>query len=253
MISYEAAQRSFLGTRTEQQDFALSKSEMSSFFAVVCDGMGGLRGGSLASQVVATELMRLYEEREKEEPIKDFLFNSVDILDEKVCNLVDENRVRLHAGTTLVTVCIEENRLSWLSVGDSRLYVIRGREIVQVTQDHNYNLNLNKMLKSGTLSKQEYNREKSRGEALISFVGIGGIDIMDISSQPLLMKDGDYILVTTDGLFKTMTDEEIRETVIAEENVEKSADLLIKRSSEKAAKSQDNTTFILIKIKETSD
>lgn len=239
-----------MGTREEQQDFALFKSTDGSLFAVVCDGMGGLKGGSIASSIVATELMAQYEKREKSEPIKDFFFNVVDVLDEKVCSLVDEENKKLRAGTTLVAACIEENKLNWLSVGDSRLYVIRGREIVQATRDHNYNLNLNALLKSGMLSEQEYNKEKVRGESLISFIGIGGIEVMDISQKPLSLQNGDYVLVTTDGLFKLMSDQEIKETIITGRSVDESADLLIEKSFKKAVKSQDNTTFILIKIEE---
>lgn len=250
MVSYKAAKRSFLGTREEQQDYALFKSTDSSIFAVVCDGMGGLKGGSIASSVVATELMTQYENKEKSEPIKDFFFNTVDVLDEKVCNLVDEDNKKMHAGTTLVAVCIEGNRLNWLSVGDSRLYVIRGREIVQATRDHNYNLNLNALLKSGALSEQEYKKEKVRGESLISFIGIGGIEVMDISQKPLPLQNGDYVLLTTDGLFKLMSDQEIKEIIITGRSVDESADFLIEKSFKKAVKFQDNTTFVLIKIEE---
>lgn len=248
MISYEAAKRSFLGTREEQQDFALFKKEKQSLFAVVCDGMGGLKGGSEASMIAATEMMTLYEKKEKEESISEFLLNAVDILDEKICNLVDENNAKLHAGTTIVAVSVEEDRLNWLSVGDSRLYIIRGKEIVQATRDHNYNLNLKAMLESGALSEQEYNKEKVRGESLISFIGIGGIEVMDISRKPLILQNDDYILITTDGLFKLMSDQEIMQIIKSGKNVNESADLLIEGSLKRAVKYQDNTTFVLIKF-----
>lgn len=72
------------------------------------------------------------------------------------------------SGTTLVAVIAENNRLYWASVGDSRIYILRGRDMIQVTRDHNYMLRLQQMVDNGQMTLQEAQAKKQK-EALISF------------------------------------------------------------------------------------
>lgn len=248
MAYYESAVRSVLGTRDEQQDYVILKNDNNALLAVVCDGMGGLYAGNKASELAATELTLQYKNKDTDETITDFFLNVIDILDEKVFSLVDRENNNMHSGTTIVAAHLEGDNLNWMSIGDSRLYVIRNNEIVQATRDHNYNLNLNEMLQNGAISAETYMAEKRRGDSLISFIGMGGIEIMDISKNPLIVQKGDYILVTTDGLFKILSDDQIRKIITSEKDIEDLADDLISEASNLASGEQDNTTFVLIKI-----
>lgn len=248
MFSYEATMRSVIGTRTEQQDYAILKNEEDSLLAVVCDGMGGLYAGNKASEAAAIELMLQYEKKDADEPITDFFSNIVDILDEKVFSLTDKENENFHSGTTIVAIHIKGENLNWLSIGDSRLYIIRDNEIVQATRDHNYNLTLNDMLQHGEISAEDYDIEKRRGDSLISFIGMGGISVMDISKNPFIVQKGDYILITTDGLFKILSADEIKKVILSGKEVEKLADDLISNVSAQSNGEQDNTTFVLVKI-----
>lgn len=252
MISYQVAKRSVLGTREEQQDYAIVREQDNNLLAVVCDGMGGLKHGGAASALAANELISQYEKKCEDESIIDFFFNVVDILDESVCALTNSKNSDEHAGTTIVAAYIKNNYLNWLSVGDSRLYIVRGKEIVQATRDHNYQLKLDEMLKDNLISGKDYERENQRGESLISFIGMSGIEIMDLNRNPFNLQVGDYILITTDGLFKILPDNLIGKIVINSKDVEEAAETLIKESITQCKGEQDNTTFILIHIVESN-
>jgi len=247
---YQIAMNSIIGTREEQQDYALCKVDGNRAIAIVCDGMGGLAGGTLASKMAAEKLTELYMNKNFEESVPEFFLKSIDILDELIFNLKNENGEKLNAGTTLVAAVIEKDNLYWLSAGDSRLYILRGCEFIQVTRDHNYFLILDQMIKNGEISEKQYDLEAVKGEALISFIGVGGIEVMDNNDSPLKLLHDDVILLSSDGLHKALMDDETAQ-ILKMPDIEESMDALMANASENARMSQDNTTCIIIRYART--
>lgn len=243
--------RNLIGDRDEQQDFidyALVNGEL---IAVVCDGMGGLKMGSAASAAAAKCLIELFRQKEADENIPSFFLNSIDILDEKVCSLTDENGEPSHAGTTLASICISNGILYWMSVGDSRICILRGDDFEAATRDHNYRLLLNDMLVNGVITQSEYQSELSKAEALVSFIGKGGIDIMDIN-EGLTLEYGDVILLMSDGLYKNLSNDSIKQCLLNNQSAEAAANRLAELSSEQSHGTSDNVSFILIKTEADS-
>ena len=240
--------RSVIGNRDEQQDAAATVEDGADFLAVVCDGMGGLNNGSLASSSTVNKLCELFKTRNRAEKIQDFFLYSVDILDEQVVSFRDNEGDPLHAGTTIVAVNVKGNELHWLSVGDSRLYLLRGSEIVQATRDHNYYLQLESMK---NLIGDEFSptqEDVAKGNALISFIGIGGIETMDISTNAVQLYPGDVILLSSDGLFKVLSDAQIQFLIRENADLEQAADALLAAAEQAAPATRDNITFIIIQV-----
>jgi len=245
-MKYSTAMKSIQGTREEQEDCAYKYINGQEVVAVVCDGMGGHDSGKLASNLTIQKFRELYEKKDPSEPFAEFYMNTVDILDELVYHLKNEEGTRAGAGTTFVAATVKGEDLSWLSVGDSRLYILRDNELVQATRDHNYFLRLNQMKHENEISERQYNSEAAKGEALISFIGIGGIEIMDINHSPFKLRADDTVLLSTDGLFKALSDSEIKQCLHIEDT-EEALSALINKVEAKALRHQDNTTCILIK------
>ena len=238
------AYRINIGDREEQQDcLGLDKKEDSAM-AVVCDGMGGLNNGAAASATAVRKLIDLYGANESDD-IPLFFLESVDILDESVYRISEKERSSARTGTTIVSAFINNDGLYWMSVGDSRLYIIRNGAIVAATRDHNYNLLLEEMRKSNIETKDE-----DKGEALVSFIGMGGIELMDISREPFVLKKDDRILLTSDGLYKLLSDEQIKDIVIKNGSVEEVASELLAEALNQPVENKDNISFILINMEE---
>lgn len=242
--NYSFTVRSDIGTREEQQDSFVCVQSSNSLLAIVCDGMGGLKGGAVASETASENLAELFRCKDSNESFYDFFYNSIDVLDESVFNLMDcESGERLDCGTTLVAAGIERDIIFWLLVGDSRLYLIRNNEIEQSNRDHNYSLILDNSDLTG-LSKEQIEKERKKANALISYVGMGGIEIFNLNNGFKIL-DNDIFLLTTDGLFKILTDNEIKEIIMSFDDVDKAADALLDMVRRKEPR--DNVTFILIK------
>lgn len=249
MKLFDLGQCSAIGTRDEQQDAFILLEDGNCVLAAVCDGMGGLHEGCRAAKTAAMTLEKLYQTKPREQSMNDFYAIAVDILDESVFGLRQDSANRRPSGTTIVSAGICGNLMHWLSVGDSRLYIVRDREIVCATTDHNYLLLLSNSLKSGEISFEEYKKEWENGEALVSYIGMGGVELVDCSRTPFALKQQDVVILTSDGLYRCVSDEEICYVVNKERSAQEIANQLVATAKKNSVYKQDNTTVIVIKYR----
>lgn len=242
----EIEARSDIGGRSEQQDQAYVHSFQNHAFAVVCDGMGGTADGELASRLAIDTMRQAYSREYHTTSDKaSFLYNAMKLADEQVLHTVGQET----GGTTMVAVIIHDHYLFWLSVGDSRIYIFRSGQLLQVTRDHNYFLRISELLERGAITEEVYLQEAKRGDALISYIGKGSITLFDLTETGFELQKNDYILLTTDGLFKAIPDSLISEILCSSLSTKERADTLIQKATHYVQRDfQDNTTFILINI-----
>ena len=244
-IAYE----SFLGTREEQQDSYYINANTSSILAVVCDGMGGLNNGKIASNIATYRIGELFKQKNENDDFPKFFEDASDLLDEAVSNYSKNNCGNARSGTTIVAAGIEYRKLYWMSCGDSRMYIVREKELVQITHDHNYKLELDSLYSDSKISKDQYNKGLCHGEALISYIGMGGIELIDINQRPVTLCNDDIILLASDGMYKCLSEAEISE--IIHDNMSDvgvlTEKLLANAIKNAAGGSQDNTTIIAVK------
>lgn len=237
-----------LGTRKEQQDSLSCKINESNreLFAVVCDGMGGLSEGEKAA---ATAVKCFYDcllHHPSVEMLSQYLYQTAQLCDKKVHQLMNSNGGE-KTGTTMVGIFITGNKLFWVCVGDSRIYLLRKGRIKCITREHNFSLLLSQRVQRGEMSPEEAVQVKGRRDALISYIGMGSASLIDVNESPILLHHEDKILLCSDGLFKSLSDDEIVK-IIAEYslNTEFSANALSAAALKCAKNHQDNTTVILI-------
>lgn len=241
------------GNRKYQQDAVyvtpskiLAANKKTRVMALVCDGMGGMADGGKASQTAIQMMVQGFEKIEKlpEVNIPEFFRSGIKAIDKTIHDFPKENGKG--SGTTMVACIAEDNRLYWASVGDSRIYIIRDNQMKQVTRDHNYWLRLQEMVAAGQITEEEA-RSKKQKEALISFLGIGNVSLMEINTMPFEMRYGDVIMLCSDGITKTLPDSQIKRIITADAvKPEKKAEALVEAATHANSHSQDNTTVALI-------
>lgn len=248
-----------IGARDYQQDsYAIpetySRDEYKSkgHLCVLCDGMGGLSGGDIASSVCSEKLIADYYAAYQDN-IGEFFRNKIEELDEIVYTLKDKNGNALRAGTTLVSCLIKNNKLYWASVGDSRIYLFRDKEIVQMTRDHNYALELASRVENGQMSVDEAMNHPDR-EGLISFVGRGKISILDLESEGIELQNGDIALMCSDGLYGSLSLREISDIVHEHSSrMSLAAHVLVTTAFDKNYVYQDNLSVVLMKLNKNKE
>lgn len=242
---------SSLGDRADQQDSAGYIFEEDGGSIIVCDGMGGHRGGKLASRMgVELFLERITDI--KEGYINKDMIEYVQDIDEDIADLKDDDGEPLRAGSTLIAVYIKNDNLYWISVGDSRIYILRKDEFIQVTEDHTYELALKENIKAGEITEQFYQEEIDKSEALISFLGVGELPLISSNDTAFKLLSGDTIILMTDGLYKNLSDDYIKGIVCNFKNPAESLtslDFQSMKSAHKEERRRDNLTVALINIK----
>ena len=241
---------SVLGSRSSQQDTVFGQFSDGVGIGVVCDGMGGLNGGERASATAVEALATAYYDSMPIEDYGMFFRKQAARIDSLVADLKDENGNNLGAGTTMVAATIHENKMYFLSVGDSRIYLIRGNSITALNRLHNYRMTMDQKLSEGTMSPEEYKSQQKQAEALISFMGMGNISIIDTNPDGLELMHRDMILLCSDGLYKILKAEEILSILCTHSfDMQKAAQMLTSEATARCKRKQDNTSVVLMQYK----
>lgn len=249
---------SVIGKRNVQQDAIRSDSgfeyaESGRSISVLCDGMGGMQGGEKASQLCSSIVYGAFQTIADDADIATFFKTIIQIVDSEVKQLKDEKGNSLKAGTTLVSTVVMNKMLYWASVGDSRAYILRGNEILGITRDHNYMMLLNDKVKRGEITQEQADADPQR-EALVSYIGMGGVRFVDLNSKPYRLMDGDFVIMCSDGLYRTLDNDEIKNIVLHfGDNVQGAASHLTDAAMKKNKKGQDNTSVIVIRYIENGN
>lgn len=234
------------GARESQQDALFIGETKNAVLAIVCDGMGGMTGGEQASSLAVSRLAEGFFRQEPED-IPGFYRRIVGEIDEAVYGLEDDGK-RMGAGTTIVSVTVRPEGLYWLSVGDSRIYLFRRGELLCPVPAHNYRLLLDGMLAAEEIDEEKYQHELPRAEALISFLGMGGVSRMEMNPNPFRLEREDQILLCSDGLYKSMSDRRIREILDGRMPLDAKVRRLVEEALEHGGCKQDNTSVVLLQV-----
>lgn len=235
-----------IGEREEQEDSfavlnATALAELSSqgLFALVADGMGGMEGGRQASEWAADFFVQLFRERDPKRSVPEWFYQSVHVVSDSVYRQFGGR-----SGTTLVAVHLLEDRLHWLSVGDSAIYLARDGGVFQLNREHTC---LNQLylqeLEQPVIDKARAEQDED-ARRLTSFVGIDRLAEVDLNLRPLTLKRGDALLVCSDGISGVLTPPELLEAMTLAPK--EGAELLEHMVLEKGVPGQDNYTGILI-------
>ena len=189
------------------------------------------------------------DENHNEENIIKFLKDEAVKMDKEVAGLKKNDGSFMDAGTTAVAVVVFDNRMYWMSVGDSRIYLLRNGCISKLTRDHNVRLLIDEEFKRGIITKDEYDAKAKNAEGLISYIGMGDVELIDTNdnSNPILLEKNDIIILCSDGVYKRLPDKAIADIIWCEEpDMNRAAKRITDVVMQYTEKNQDNTTIVLM-------
>jgi protein phosphatase len=141
-------------------------------------------------------------------------------------------------GTTVVASTYIGGFLQVANVGDSRLYIINDREIRQITRDHSL---VEEMIRVGGIARADARNHPDKN---IITRAVGVSDTVEPDFFTVEIKEGDTVLMCTDGLTNMLEDEEIRMIVNGSRDIVEKAEKLIKAANDNGGR--DNITVVLI-------
>ena len=234
--------------RKENQDAygVFSKNSWSIF--VVCDGMGGAKGGRVASSLCLEVISKALEEIESP-TIEDLVTATTEA--NRVLFLVSRKDIDLQGmGTTLVLFASLDSGYYSIHVGDSRLYRLKNNHLQILTRDHTY---AQELIDSGTLSESSAKRSPI-SHLLTKAVGTEPIINPEISKLEDLA-DSDILVLSSDGLYAHLNRQKIEELVLEKldgKNLHTDSKIILESITKYlvdmtlAAGATDNTTVLSI-------
>ena len=174
---------------------------------VIADGMGGHAGGALASRSVVDAFADTFKKEISITSPKALLESAVHQAHQKVRIKGNPNGHLSDMGSTVVAAILEEDQLHMVNVGDSRLYMFRGKEISQVSYDHSL---VADKVRQGEITKIEARNYPQRNRLTMS-ISAHRREITFYSCN-ISLEVNDVILLCSDGLWATVPEEYIRAT-----------------------------------------
>ena len=211
-------------------------------WAIVCDGMGGVRGGHIASsmaiELIGEKIRKCYN---KLMPV--FSFENIFLSTITTANVIVNDRSYSDTdlqgmGTTIVSAIVKDNQACLAHVGDSRIYKLTSEGITQITKDHSL---AQQMLDSGQITKEEYENYPKKN---IITRALGIDDKIDIDFDFTEINEEEALLLCTDGLSGLLSGEEIFE-IYKNTDFELLCDEYIKAANAKGG--YDNVTAVVMK------
>lgn len=229
------------GARRYQQDSHGMTPVMNGegVFAIVADGMGGLSGGEQVSQQIVMQALNHMADITSAQ-VKIALPEMLSRVNGAVNKMLGPDGL-YKSGSTLVAVLVVRDRLRWISVGDSRIYLYRDGWMNQLTQDHDLLQEWMPDILSGKRSYAEALADPE-GKKLTSFIGMGELKYIDSCTSPIRILPGDRIVLMSDGVYNSVPAETMADILRKNPDVQRAAGMLHKAVRAAANPHQDNYT-----------
>ncbi len=212
----------------------------SSGILLLADGMGGHPEGEVAAQLALEAMSALYQKQATPviEDVTAFLTSAIMAAHRHIIKYAIEKGMLDTPRTTVVAAVLQNGTASWAHCGDSRLYLVRKGQLVVRTRDHSY-LEQPPKGHSPTRLAEQTNRN-----ILFTCLGSPAKPLFDIAG-PVALQQGDKLMLCSDGLWGTLSDDEIVSQLDAGA-VGETVPRLVEMALKRAGATSDNVTAIAI-------
>lgn len=200
----------------------------------VADGMGGHKGGEVASTSARDDLLR---ELEGKTPSVAALSGAIEEVNRQIYHQQEHDDALTGMGTTLSVLWMSDNFVYIGHVGDSRVYLLRDGEFKQMTLDHSL---VEQLVREGVLTEEEAQNHPMRN---IITRAIGTDESVEVDVVVEERRKGDLWLACSDGLHGLVDDRQMRDA-LRQYTPEKAADVLLKAALD--AGGRDNVTLVIV-------
>ncbi|MFZ1381337.1 MAG: protein phosphatase 2C domain-containing protein [Scrofimicrobium sp.] len=237
-VEFHFAIRSDVGLiRKNNQDSGYAGSRL----LVVADGMGGAAGGDVASSVVVAHLAPLDDAPGPSDQLLTNLSDALQDAHDELIERTEENERLRGLGTTCTAILRSENKLAMVHIGDSRAYLLREENLVQVTSDQSL---VQYLIDTGQITPKQAETHPKRNVVMNVLGDTPGPVVSDATVREAV--EGDRWLLCSDGLSGVVSDETIANTLSTIEDLDECADELVTYALR--AGGPDNITVVLADV-----
>ncbi len=229
-------------------------------FAVVADGIGGHRAGEVAAELAVNYISMHVAESNAKKPLK-ILENAIQDASQAIAAHSAGKEEEKGMGATCACAWVIENKLYTAYVGDSRIYLLRGKYIQQISIDHSW---VQEAYEKGIITADQM---RSHPNVHVIRRHLGGVRLPEVdfrlridnaeteeesvNNQGFQLEPGDTILLCSDGLTDLVWDDEIRNIIRSKHDLKSAAEALVNLANERGG--HDNITVVLMAMPRVED
>jgi serine/threonine protein phosphatase PrpC len=234
---YQVSRKGGRGSNEDRMGYCYTRG---SGIFLLADGMGGHPEGEVAAQLAMQTISAMFQS-EARPGIKDipaFLASALMAAHRQILRYAMEKGMLDTPRTTLVAAIVQDGCMTWLHCGDSRLYLVRGSDLLVRTRDHSY---IEQRQGAGPDSKTT---DRINRNMLFTCLGSPAKPVFDVGG-PISLQQHDKILLCSDGLWSSVSDAEIVYH-LEHKPVADAAPDLVEMALRKAGDSSDNVTVVAL-------
>ena len=223
--------------RTINEDACLDLPELGLW--LVADGMGGHMAGDVASHLIVDSCQQISEPSDLDSFIADIQYRLFDV-NRNLREMSSQQFNNATIGSTVAALLAFDKQCACVWVGDSRIYRLRNNQLVQLTRDHSM---VEEYIEEGFSNREQVINSNM---ANVLTRAIGAQQELEIDVKIEEMQDGDCFLLCSDGLYKELTEQEIREIMNVNSDCASISNTLLNQALNRDAK--DNITVAVVEI-----
>ncbi|WP_125565100.1 Stp1/IreP family PP2C-type Ser/Thr phosphatase [Companilactobacillus insicii] len=226
--------------RENNQDYVnVFKNKRGIVFGIVADGMGGHRGGDVASDMAVSHLGHNFEESEITdlEDLREWVLKEISKENDRIVSVSNQFDDLNGMGTTMVGVFFVGEKMMVVNVGDSRCYVYHDDELKQLSVDHSL---VHELLETGQISPEEAENHPQKN-IITQTLGVSQTVQPRVKNFDII--NDSIILLCTDGLTNMVPEDEIKSVLTQKIGLEAKCHILIDKANQ--AGGRDNITALL--------
>ncbi len=231
--------------RTENQDTFRNTVKGNKGFGLVCDGMGGPRGGKVASSYAADIIFSLVSEKIDDmdcEKFKEVFSKAVTEANDKIIKSAKEDETYIGMGTTAVAAFVVGRKCVVANVGDSRAYYFSQDKMVQISHDHSM---VQELVDEGKITAEDAKNHPNRN---IITRAVGAYDSVNVDFFEFELSDDGIVMLCSDGLTNMLDESEILFELDVTTDVGECSKTLVEMAKQRGG--NDNITVLLISMSE---
>ena len=237
-----------IGRRRNQEDAAgcsaIEAYASRGLLCVVSDGMGGMARGEEYSQSAVHAVLTVFDALPAGLPPRQILLSCYAAA-RKAALALRTSPDDADGGATLIMAYIREGRCTTLSVGDSRICLLRGGGLIELTREQTLGAMLDERAALGVISGEIASNNLHRNSLLCN-INADNPQLSDLYSAPFTLLPGDRLILMSDGVFGTLTEDELTHLLYTHADA---ADAILAAIEHKVRPHQDNCTVTIVDIR----
>ena len=229
--------------RAANEDNMYNAITQNGLVSMVCDGMGGHVGGATASRIAVSAIIENLNNVYYDDP-RIAIGESIDRANKAILQKAMEQPELAGMGSTCVLLLVRDGKVYIGHVGDSRIYLVRSKKIIQLTKDHSY---VQMLVDCGEITKEQAEHHPRKNE-ITNALGIPNMSPATVADDAIIPEAGDCFVLCSDGLSGMVLDNTICKIISrqSEMNAQERVDRLVALANDNGG--VDNITVQLVEF-----